>query len=109
MADSEFNIKVGVKVDASGIQAQLNKIKGNKLQVDIDTKNANKAIRSIRKELERLAKVKFELNDVGTTSLTSKSSSSASKMKKDAEDMNDSFKKLLELQSTIKQGMQENS
>lgn len=107
MADSEFNIKVGVKVDASGIQAQLNKIKGNKLEVDIDTKNANKAIKSIRKELERLARVKFELNDVGTASLTSKSSSSASKMKKDAEDMNDSFKKLLELQGTIKQGMQE--
>lgn len=107
MADSEFNIKVGVKVDSSGIQAQLNKIKGNKLEVDIDTKNANKAIKSIRKELERLARVKFELNDVGTASLTSKSSSSASKMKKDAEDMNDSFKKLLELQGTIKQGMQE--
>lgn len=107
MADSEFNIKVGVKVDASGIQAQLNKIKGNKLEVDIDTKNANKAIKSIRKELERLARVKFELNDVGTASMSSKSSSSANKAKKDAEAMNDSFKKLLELQGTIKQGMQE--
>lgn len=107
MADSEFNIKVGVKVDASGIQAQLNKIKGNKLQVDIDTKNANKAIRSIRKELERLAKVKFELNDVGTASMSSKSSSSTSKAKKDAENINESFKELLSLQQAIKEGSQQ--
>ena len=110
MADSEFNIKVGVKVDASGIQAQLNKIKGNKLQVDIDTKNANKAIRSIRKELERLAKVKFELNDVGTASMSSKSgksSSSAAQAKKDAENMNASFKELLSLQQAIKEGSQQ--
>lgn len=107
MADSEFNIKVGVKVDASGIQEQLNRIKGNKLQVDIDTKNANKAIRSIRKELERLAKVKFELNDVGTASMSSKSSSSTSKAKKDAENMNESFKELLSLQQAIKEGWQE--
>lgn len=107
MADSEFNIKVGVKVDASGIQEQLNRIKGNKLQVDIDTKNANKAIRSIRKELERLAKIKFELNDVGTASMSSKSSSSTSKAKKDAENMNESFKELLSLQQAIKEGWQE--
>lgn len=110
MADSEFNIKVGVKVDASGIQAQLNKIKGNKLQVDIDTKNANKAIRSIRKELERLAKVKFELNDVGTASMSSKSgkySSSVAQAKKDAENMNASFKELMSLQQAIKQGSQQ--
>lgn len=110
MADSEFNIKVGVKVDASGIQTQLNEIKGNKLQVDIDTKNANKAIRSIRKELERLAKVKFELNDVGTASMSSKngkSSSSTGEMKKDAEATSDSFKRLLKLQGTVKQGMKE--
>lgn len=104
MADTEFNIKVGVKVDASGIQKQLNSIKGNKLEVDIDTKNATRAIQNIRKELESLAKVKFDLDNVGTGSFSSKSSSSASKMKKDAEDMNDSFKKLLELQNTIKQG-----
>lgn len=110
MADSEFNIKVGVKVDASGIQDQLNRIKGNKLQVDIDTKNANKAIRSIRKELERLAKVKFELNDVGTASMSSKSgksSSSAAQAKKDAENMNASFKELLSLQQAIKEGSQQ--
>lgn len=110
MADSEFNIKVGVKVDASGIQEQLNEIKGNKLQVDIDTKNANKAIRSIRKELERLAKVKFELNDVGTASMSSKSgkySSSVAQAKKDAENMNASFKELMSLQQAIKQGSQQ--
>lgn len=110
MADSEFNIKVGVKVDASGIQEQLNRIKGNKLQVDIDTKNANKAIRSIRKELERLARVKFELNDVGTASMSGKSgkySSSAAQAKKDAENMNASFKELLSLQQAIKQGSQQ--
>ena len=109
MADSEFNIKVGVKVDASGIQDQLNRIKGNKLQVDIDTKNANKAIKSIRKELERLAKVKFELNDVGTASMSSKSSkssSSAAQAKKDAENMNASFKKLLELQQVTKEKLE---
>ena len=110
MADSEFNIKVGVKVDASGIQEQLNRIKGNKLQVDIDTKNANKAIRSIRKELERLARVKFELNDVGTASMSGKSgkySSSAAQAKKDAENMNASFKELMSLQQAIKQGSQQ--
>ena len=110
MADSEFNIKVGVKVDASGIQEQLNRIKGNKLQVDIDTKNANKAIRSIRKELERLARVKFELNDVGTASMSGKGgkySSSAAQAKKDAENMNASFKELLSLQQAIKQGSQQ--
>lgn len=110
MADSEFNIKVGVKVDASGIQEQLNRIKGNKLKVDIDTKNANKAIRSIRKELERLAKVKFELNDVGTASMSSKSgksSSSAAQAKKDAENMNASFKQLMSLQQAIKEGSQQ--
>lgn len=101
MADSEFNIKVGVKVDTSGIQKQLNRIKGNKLEVDIDTKNATRAIQNIRKELESLAKVKFDLDNVGTGSFSSKSSSSVNKMKKEAKE---AYSELLDLQMNIKNG-----
>ena len=101
MADSEFNIKVGVKVDASGIQKQLNSIKGNKLEVDIDTKNATRAIQNIRKELESLAKVKFDLDNVGTGSFGSKSNSSVNKMKKEAKE---AYSELLDLQMNIKNG-----
>lgn len=105
----EFKVKVGVDVDVSNLQSQLNrKIKGNnKIQVDLDIKNANSRVDELKKKIESLSNIKVNIGGLGKASTSSGNVDSFVKnTNNQLKNASEAFKKLQSIQQEIKTSRQ---
>lgn len=101
----EFKVKVGVDVDVSNLQSQLDrKIKGNnKIKVDLDIKNANSRIDELKKKIESLSNIKVNIGGLGKVSTSSGTVDSFVKnTNNQLKNASEAFKKLQGIQQEIK-------
>ena len=101
----EFKVKVGVDVDVSNLQSQLDrKIKGNnKIKVDLDIKNANSRINELKKKIESLSNIKVNIGGLGKVSTSSGTVDGFVKnTNNQLKNASEAFKKLQGIQQEIK-------
>lgn len=70
MAGNNYNILVGVELETSNIQSQLNKIQKNKsLKIDVDSKNAESNLKSLNNTMNDTALTFNAANEIFRTSI----------------------------------------
>ena len=91
MADNEWKLEVGVKINEKNLKEQLKGIKLDPITIDIDTKEATKKIDELKKKIESVFKIKIDANG----------SSGSSNASKQSQKTIERFEKLLDLQGKI--------
>ena len=91
MADGEYKISLGVDVDTSGIQEQINsdvRSKIKPIKIDIDLNHTNKQIDTIKSQIQSLNKIKVNLG----------AGSGKNGIKGSVNDMNWAYRQMLDIQ-----------
>lgn len=90
----EFKVSVGVDVDVSDLNSQINKAQVKPIKLNVDTSNAHKKITDLQRHIKTLSNLKVNLN-IGTSSRGSNGAKGA------VNEMNWAYKQMLAIQKNI--------
>lgn len=103
---ADYKIQLGVQVKTDEIRTQISKFQNNnlgKLKLNIDKKNVDTQLNSIRKQIQNLSNIKIKLN-LGGTGVgvgSSNTSSEVNKLKKDYKELLTMSKRINNLEFKI--------